>query len=85
MDKFDEMDKEMYEREGRQERLNELNAVPQARNYLRNRKHPNYRLLYEHEVPAWVHDVPKLKQNDELPLGKRQRKEVRYDDGLTDL
>lgn len=92
LEQFKKMDQEMYELENRDKRIKELLAVEEVRNYLGSYKHINYRLLYEHEVPAWVKNIQKPKQMgdndddlDQLGFGKRQRKEVKYDDGLTDL
>lgn len=37
-------------------------------------KHINYRLMQEWEVPEWVKYQPQTNRDDELTLGKRQRK-----------
>ena len=60
------MDKDMYDAENREKRIEELLAVQDVRTYLGSYKHINYRLLYEHEVPDWVKNIKKPKQMGDM-------------------
>ena len=65
------MDKEMYEREGREERLKEIMA---KKPHLKDASRINWRLSQDWEVPEWVNVKPVNKEEEKVDLGKRQRK-----------
>jgi hypothetical protein len=77
---FTRMDQERYIRENRDARLREIHEHnPQA-----NLANVNYRLMQEWEVPEWIKAKPEdpNKIIDEFGLGKRQRKQVNYNDEI---
>lgn len=78
---FTEMDKERYNKEGKEAIMDEI----KKRQGEIQHKHINYRLMQEWEVPDWVrHEPDAIKQEEHGLLGKRERKKVNYTDGLTD-
>ena len=81
---FNKMDREMFEREGREEKMNE---IVKHKPHLTVDSPYNYRLTQEWEVPEWI----KVKPVDEdkeiedlMNLGKRQRKTITNIDNLSD-
>lgn len=81
---FDEMDQQMYLREGKEERMK---MIMEQRPGLKDYSHINYRLIQEWEVPDWIRVKPVSKEDEEdllMNLGKRVRKTVMNIDNLTE-
>mmetsp|Transcript_27928 Transcript_27928/g.26967 ORF Transcript_27928/g.26967 Transcript_27928/m.26967 type:complete len:273 (+) Transcript_27928:2794-3612(+) len=80
---FARMDQERYLQEGREEKLEEI--LEKSKRQL-NLNNVNYRLMQEWEVPYWVKQKPENpdKLALEYGLGKRQRKQVNYNDEMSD-
>jgi hypothetical protein len=81
---FNKMDREMYEREGRTKKMEE---VIKHRPGLTVDSPYNYRLIQEWEVPEWIKVKPQddsKEMDDILNLGKRVRKTITNIDNLTD-
>ena len=83
---FEQMDRERYEAEGRQHRLDEIKErMPQWAH--RTDDKINYRLVQDWEVPAWI-DVKKEEEKQKnlegVELGKRKRNEVYYSDIISE-
>jgi ATP-dependent helicase STH1/SNF2 len=74
---FQQMDQERYEREKRDEKINEI--VNYTKIDLSTVKHVNYRLLQEYEIPEWIHIKPEVIKEEELMgKGMRQKNKVNY-------
>jgi superfamily II DNA/RNA helicase len=88
-EKFQQMDQERYEREKKDERLNEIkNKLDLTEEQL---KSVNYRLLQEFEVPEWVKiskdndkDFEKIEEVEIGGKEMRVRKHVNYKDDFDD-
>jgi len=62
LDLFNEMDAEMYAREDKEAKMEEIRGMrPGLKDYSRF----NYRLIQEWEVPEWIKVQPENKQEDE--------------------
>lgn len=74
---FQQMDQERYEREKRDDRINEI--VNYTKIDLSSVKHINYRLLQEYEIPDWIHIKPEVvKEEETMGKGMRQKSKVNY-------
>lgn len=67
---FQELDAQRYKEENKDAIIREITE----RVSVAHPKHINYRLIQEWEVPHWVKSQPQTNKDDELTLGKRQRK-----------
>ena len=83
LDAFNEMDRERYELEGKDDIMNNIMSNSQVV----HPKHINYWLMQDFEVPDWL----KVKRSDvykdvtkDYGAGKWERKQVSYNDQLTD-
>lgn len=81
---FNQMDREMYEKEGKDARMEDIKKYrPGLKDYSRI----NYRLTQDWEVPDWVKVKPVSKEEETAKifgLGKRERKEFINYDNLSD-
>lgn len=81
---FDELDQEMYLREGKEARMK---LIREKRPGLKDYSRVNYRLIQEWEVPDWIRVKPVSKEEEDdqlMNLGKRVRKTVMNLDNLTE-
>jgi SNF2 family DNA or RNA helicase len=78
---FQNMDTERYEREKKDEKLQEI--IDHFKIEDPSIKHINYRLLQEYEVPHWIHiKSPEIKDEELMGKGMRTKLKVNYRDDL---
>lgn len=83
---FTQMDEEMYLREGKEEKMKKIMEMrPGLKDYSRI----NYRLIQDWEVPEWIKVKPvdreeEDRKNNNVDLGKRQRKTLINMDNLSE-
>ncbi len=81
---FNEMDRQMGEREGKEQRLDE---IKRQKPYLKDFQRVNWRLIQEWEVPDWVKVQPIDKDDEQFSMvqsGKRARKAIINYDHLSE-
>jgi SNF2 family DNA or RNA helicase len=80
---YEQMDKERYERENRDEKIKYIEK--RCNIDMSTVKNINYRLLQDYEVPDWIHiRNPEVKEEEIMGKGMRNRPKVNYKDEYDD-
>lgn len=83
---FTKIDQDRYKEERKDERIEEIRRRYEKEGKQFNMNNVNYRLLQDWEVPEWIKVKPDdpNKLVEEFGMGKRQRKQINYNDEMSD-